>query len=231
MRMFYLERACSMQVRALAGGAATNWPNQGVPEKTAIAGPRSVRRHDGRDGMAGASPQMRSRRSELQELEPFGSLVLPTSSRLHDAAILIWGYNNEIRRRTIGQADGRHPLRHRARSVYGRSSLRERNVCVLPPHFAVACADHSDRCLRRKGSARCDRRPDLCGRRSVRGQPDAADGARAEPRRVKHENLAKATSRQGQSDIYGRGDCDGNRRNLCPGQGRSRACASRIRTA
>ncbi len=38
MRMFFLERACSMQVRALAGGAATNWPNQGVPEKTASQG-------------------------------------------------------------------------------------------------------------------------------------------------------------------------------------------------
>jgi ribulose-5-phosphate 4-epimerase/fuculose-1-phosphate aldolase len=38
MRMFYLERACSMQVRALAGGAAWNKPNQGVPEKTAQQG-------------------------------------------------------------------------------------------------------------------------------------------------------------------------------------------------
>jgi len=38
LRMFYLERACSMQVRALGGGAAPNWPNQGVPEKTAILG-------------------------------------------------------------------------------------------------------------------------------------------------------------------------------------------------
>jgi len=38
LRMFYLERACSMQVRALAGGAAPNWPNQGVPEKTAMQG-------------------------------------------------------------------------------------------------------------------------------------------------------------------------------------------------
>jgi ribulose-5-phosphate 4-epimerase/fuculose-1-phosphate aldolase len=34
MRMYYLERACSMQVRALGGGAKPNWPNQGVPEKT-----------------------------------------------------------------------------------------------------------------------------------------------------------------------------------------------------
>jgi len=38
MRMFWLERACSMQVRALAGGATPNWPNQGVPEKTAGQG-------------------------------------------------------------------------------------------------------------------------------------------------------------------------------------------------
>jgi hypothetical protein len=48
MRMFFLERACSMQVRALAGGAATNWPNQGVPEKTASQG------RQGFDGMMGA---------------------------------------------------------------------------------------------------------------------------------------------------------------------------------
>jgi ribulose-5-phosphate 4-epimerase/fuculose-1-phosphate aldolase len=34
LRMFFLERACTMQVRALAGGAKLNWPNQGVPEKT-----------------------------------------------------------------------------------------------------------------------------------------------------------------------------------------------------
>jgi len=38
MRMYYLERACTMQVRALAGGAKPNWPNQGVPEKTAAQG-------------------------------------------------------------------------------------------------------------------------------------------------------------------------------------------------
>jgi len=48
MRMFFLERACSMQVRALAGGAATNWPNQGVPEKTASQGRGSF------DGTMGA---------------------------------------------------------------------------------------------------------------------------------------------------------------------------------
>ena len=35
LRMYYLERACSMQVRAMSGGAKLNWPNQGVPEKTA----------------------------------------------------------------------------------------------------------------------------------------------------------------------------------------------------
>jgi ribulose-5-phosphate 4-epimerase/fuculose-1-phosphate aldolase len=34
LRMYYLERACSMQVRALAGGTKLNMPNQGVPEKT-----------------------------------------------------------------------------------------------------------------------------------------------------------------------------------------------------
>ena len=38
MRMFYLERSCSMQVRALAGGVKLNWPNQGVPEKTSGQG-------------------------------------------------------------------------------------------------------------------------------------------------------------------------------------------------
>lgn len=38
LRMYYLERACSMQVRAMAGGAKLNWPNQGVPEKTAGQG-------------------------------------------------------------------------------------------------------------------------------------------------------------------------------------------------
>lgn len=35
LRMYYLERSCSMQVRALAGGAKPNPTNQGVPEKTA----------------------------------------------------------------------------------------------------------------------------------------------------------------------------------------------------
>ena len=38
LRMYYLERACSMQVRALSGGAQPNWPNQGVPEKTGMQG-------------------------------------------------------------------------------------------------------------------------------------------------------------------------------------------------
>jgi len=38
LRMYYLERSCSMQVRALAGGVKLNWPNQGVPEKTAGQG-------------------------------------------------------------------------------------------------------------------------------------------------------------------------------------------------
>ncbi|MGC8535363.1 MAG: class II aldolase/adducin family protein [Rhizomicrobium sp.] len=38
LRIYYLERACSMQVRAMAGGARLNIPNQGVPEKTAGQG-------------------------------------------------------------------------------------------------------------------------------------------------------------------------------------------------
>ena len=37
VRIYFLERACSMQVRALGGGAKPNWPNQGVPEKTGAA--------------------------------------------------------------------------------------------------------------------------------------------------------------------------------------------------
>ena len=38
LRMFFLERSCSMQVRALAGGVKLNWPNQGVPDKAAAQG-------------------------------------------------------------------------------------------------------------------------------------------------------------------------------------------------
>jgi ribulose-5-phosphate 4-epimerase/fuculose-1-phosphate aldolase len=38
MRMYYLERACTMQVRALAGGVKPNRVNQGVAEKTAAQG-------------------------------------------------------------------------------------------------------------------------------------------------------------------------------------------------
>ncbi|HJW40976.1 MAG TPA: class II aldolase/adducin family protein [Rhizomicrobium sp.] len=48
LRMFWLERACSMQVRALSGGATPNWPNQGVPEKTAGQGSAAF------NGMVGA---------------------------------------------------------------------------------------------------------------------------------------------------------------------------------
>src|SRR3569832_834074 len=48
LRMFYLERACSMQVRALAGGVSPNWPNQGVPDKTAMQGKGAF------NGMVGA---------------------------------------------------------------------------------------------------------------------------------------------------------------------------------
>jgi ribulose-5-phosphate 4-epimerase/fuculose-1-phosphate aldolase len=35
VRIYFLERACSIQVRALAGGIRPNWPNQGVSEKVA----------------------------------------------------------------------------------------------------------------------------------------------------------------------------------------------------
>jgi ribulose-5-phosphate 4-epimerase/fuculose-1-phosphate aldolase len=38
MRMYYLERACTMQVRALAGGMKPYKVNQGVAEKTAEQG-------------------------------------------------------------------------------------------------------------------------------------------------------------------------------------------------
>jgi len=38
LRIYYLERACSMQVSAMSGGAKLNMPNQGVPEKTAMQG-------------------------------------------------------------------------------------------------------------------------------------------------------------------------------------------------
>ena len=38
LRMYYLERSCTMQVRALSGGTKPNMPNQGVPEKTAAQG-------------------------------------------------------------------------------------------------------------------------------------------------------------------------------------------------
>lgn len=38
LRIYYLERACSMQVRALAGGVKWNRPNQGVSDKTAMQG-------------------------------------------------------------------------------------------------------------------------------------------------------------------------------------------------
>ena len=38
LRMYYLERACTMQVRALAGGVKVNRANQGVEKKTAEQG-------------------------------------------------------------------------------------------------------------------------------------------------------------------------------------------------
>jgi ribulose-5-phosphate 4-epimerase/fuculose-1-phosphate aldolase len=48
LRMYYLERACTMQVRALSGGVKSNMPNQGVPEKTANQGAMAF------DGLVGA---------------------------------------------------------------------------------------------------------------------------------------------------------------------------------
>ncbi|MDO8839530.1 MAG: class II aldolase/adducin family protein [Parvibaculum sp.] len=38
LRLYFLERACTMQVRALSGGVKLTMPNQGVPEKTAEQG-------------------------------------------------------------------------------------------------------------------------------------------------------------------------------------------------
>jgi len=48
LRMFFLERACTMQVRALSGGKALHGTNQGVAEKTAEVGKA------GMDGTIGA---------------------------------------------------------------------------------------------------------------------------------------------------------------------------------
>ncbi len=39
LRLFFLERACTMQVRALGGNVTLNMPNQGVAEKTAAQAP------------------------------------------------------------------------------------------------------------------------------------------------------------------------------------------------
>jgi len=63
LRMYYFERACSMQVRALAGGAKPNWPNQGVPEKTAAQGANAF------DGMIGALawPALRRKLDRIDE--------------------------------------------------------------------------------------------------------------------------------------------------------------------
>ncbi len=41
LRMYYLERSCTIQVRALSGGAKINPTNQGVPEKTGELGAKS----------------------------------------------------------------------------------------------------------------------------------------------------------------------------------------------
>ena len=35
IRLFFLERACTMQIKALAGGGELNMPNQGVPDVVA----------------------------------------------------------------------------------------------------------------------------------------------------------------------------------------------------
>ncbi len=38
LRLYYLERACTMQIKALSGGRQLNMPHRGVPEKTAGQG-------------------------------------------------------------------------------------------------------------------------------------------------------------------------------------------------
>lgn len=38
LRLFFLERACTMQIRAISGGRKLNMPNAGVPQKTADQG-------------------------------------------------------------------------------------------------------------------------------------------------------------------------------------------------
>jgi ribulose-5-phosphate 4-epimerase/fuculose-1-phosphate aldolase len=42
MRLYYLERSCTIQVRALAGGSKINPTNQGVAEKTADVGAKGM---------------------------------------------------------------------------------------------------------------------------------------------------------------------------------------------
>ena len=63
LRIYYLERACAMQVRALSGGAKPNWPNQGVPEKTSAQGQGAF------DGMMGALawPALRRKLDRVDE--------------------------------------------------------------------------------------------------------------------------------------------------------------------
>lgn len=63
LRIYYLERACAMQVRALAGGVRLNLPHQGVPEKTASQGARSF------DGLIGALAWPGLRR-KLDRIDP-----------------------------------------------------------------------------------------------------------------------------------------------------------------
>ena len=59
LRMYYLERACSMQVRALSGGDQAQLAEPGRAGEDRGAGPDGVRRHDGRAGVAGAAAQAR----------------------------------------------------------------------------------------------------------------------------------------------------------------------------
>jgi ribulose-5-phosphate 4-epimerase/fuculose-1-phosphate aldolase len=63
LRIYYLERACAMQTRALAGGAKPNWPNQGVPEKTAGQAQQAF------DGLLGALawPALRRKLDRVDE--------------------------------------------------------------------------------------------------------------------------------------------------------------------
>ncbi len=81
LRMYYLERACSMQVRALAGGVKWNMPNQGVSGKDGDAGQDGVQRHGRRPRLARAAAQARPSGPELQALtvDPAGAAATQVS--------------------------------------------------------------------------------------------------------------------------------------------------------